>query len=289
MMNTPAVFSDPILALTVHVSGTLAGATASAAALGLSPADLREQLWTEFFRTRDPGLRQRIASLYLELVQALAAQLASGLPPSVDVNDLVQEGYFGLYRAIGSFDTGFKVKFTTYASTAIRGAMLDSLRRSTWATRGARMGAQRVEDARHRLTQEFGRPPSDDEVAEEMGLEDEDAVQVIAGGRLRTQVPLGHESTGEGTKNGSGKPTLPADERAPDPAAEAQRSDLRELLLKGFDSAERLIVILYYFEQMTMKEIGATLGMSESRVSQKHTLIVERIKVALSNRQGDIL
>jgi RNA polymerase sigma factor for flagellar operon FliA len=265
----------------------------------IAPGDIHQQLWSAFRRTGDPEIRQQIASLYLDLVHALAGQVARGLPPCVDVSDLVQEGYLGLHRAIGSFDLSFNVKFTTYASTAIRGAMLDSLRRTAWAPRGARQRAGEIEHARMELMGTLERPPTDEEVAGRLGISMVEYERISEDAQVASQVSLWSgegrrswsprsSSWGSSTGGRSSKPAIPPDERVEDPAMAAQRQDLRELLLKGFDRAERLIVILYYFERMTMKEIGETLGMSESRVSQKHALIVDRIKASLSGRLKEL-
>jgi RNA polymerase sigma factor for flagellar operon FliA len=143
------------------------------------------------------------------------------------------------------------------------------------------------------------RPPTDEEVAGRLGISMVEYERISEDAQVASQVSLWSgegrrswsprsSSWGSSTGGRSSKPAIPPDERVEDPAMAAQRQDLRELLLKGFDRAERLIVILYYFERMTMKEIGETLGMSESRVSQKHALIVDRIKASLSGRLKEL-
>jgi RNA polymerase sigma factor for flagellar operon FliA len=252
-----------------------------------SASDLHQRLWSEFQRTGDPVLRRQIASLYLDLVHSVASQVACGLPPCVDVNDLVQEGYMGLHRAIGTFDLSYGVKFTTYACSAIRGAMLDSLRRAAWAPRGARQRAGEIERARHEMMSRLERPPTDEELARCMGVNSTEYERIATDAHVVSQVSLWRDTSDRLPRGQTAKELLPPDRRVEDPCLEAQRRDLRELLLRGFDTAERLIVILYYFERMTMKEIGATLGMSESRVSQMHALVVERIKATLADRMRE--
>jgi len=240
--------------------------------------DPQRELWEEYERTRSPRLREKLESHYLYLVEALARQLARKLPDSVDVSDLIQEGFIGLRRAVERFNLNREVKFTTYAQSAIWGAMMDSLRRDDYGTRNSRRQATLLAETRSHFTQEYGRPPTNEELASAMGVK-QDRLAAIT--RWIDAVNMGTFSSGTEDR----RIQLPPDDRAPDPAIQAQRQELRDLILRGFAPQERLLIILYYFEELTMRDIGATLGISESRVSQLHTLLVERIKTDLQRKR----
>jgi RNA polymerase sigma factor for flagellar operon FliA len=240
--------------------------------------DPQRDLWEEYARTRSTRLRGILESQYLYLVESLAHQLARKLPDSVDVHDLAQEGYLGLRRAVERFRLERAVKFSTYAQSAIWGAMMDALRRDDYGSRTARRMATAVCEMRSQLAHEFGRPPTDGELASALGLGEEKVLSIAQWSEATTLATM--------TPTADERRLQLADERAADPALEAQRRDLRELILRGFDPTERLLIILYYFEELTMREIGQTLGISESRVSQLHTLLVERIRADLERRRS---
>lgn len=238
------------------------------------------KLWEEYARTRSEGIRRVLESHYLELVQSLARQLARKLPECVDVQDLAQEGFIGLRRAVERFDLDRKVKFTTYAQSAIYGAMMDSLRRDDFGSRTARRLANALQEMQSLLSGEFGRPPTDRELASALGMGEDKILSIVEWTQATTMATMSPVAD----ERGGGRLQI-EDEHAPDPALEAQRRDLRDLMLRGFDPTERLLIILYYFEELTMREVGETLGISESRVSQLHTLLVKRIQADLERKR----
>ena len=237
----------------------------------------QQDIWVEYERTRSPRLRGELEMRYLYLVETLARQLVRKLPECVDVNDLVQEGFLGLRRAVEKYEVRRAIKFSTYAQSAIWGAMMDLLRRDDAGSRGDRRQATRLQEKRSVLSHELGRPPTEKELGEALGLKQEKVGAVM---RWMEATAVTSIDGGEDRRM-----AWPVDERAEDPALEAQRRDLRELILRGFDPTERLLIILYYFEELTMREIGATLGISESRVSQLHTLLVDRIRADLERKK----
>jgi RNA polymerase sigma factor FliA len=243
-----------------------------------APPDPERAVWEEYKSTGDLQIRGRLESHYLYLVEALARQLSRKLPDFVDVGDLVQEGFLGLRRAVERFNLDRSVKFTTYAQSAIWGAMMDSLRRDDLGTRNSRRQATLLAETRTHFTQEYGRPPTSEELAAAMGVK-EDRLSAIT--QWIEAVNVGSFSSSSEDR----RLQLPADERAVDPAVEAQKQDLRDVILRGFSSQERLLIILYYFEELTMRDIGTTLGISESRVSQLHSLLVARIKAELERKR----
>lgn len=242
------------------------------------PTDPNRELWEEYQQTRSTRLRGKLESHYLYLVETLARQLARKLPDCVEVNDLIQEGFIGLRRAVERFNLDRGVKFTTYAQSAIWGAMMDSLRRDDYGTRNSRRQATLLAETQTHFTQEFGRPPTTEELAAAMGLKEERLAAIV---QWIEAVNLGSFSSASEDH----RIQLPPDERAVDPALQAQRQDLRDLILRGFAPQERLLIILYYFEELTMRDIGATLGISESRVSQLHSLLVDRIRADLERKR----
>jgi RNA polymerase sigma factor for flagellar operon FliA len=200
----------------------------------------------------------------------------------VDVDDLMSAGIFGLVDAIDAFDLQRGVKFETYCAPRIRGAILDELRSMDWVPRLVRHRAAKLEDTVRRLEAELGRAPSEDEIARRLGLNKPDLEKLMRDAAAVSLVSLS-QSFGDSESNREvTELDVLRDERSTDPVTEAQKADVRELVTRGLNRAERLIIVLYYYEQMTMKEIGETLDLSESRVSQMHSAIIERLRGQLA-------
>ena len=230
-----------------------------------------ETIWIEYKKTDSSDLRNKLIEHYLPLVQDAADRLRAKLPNVVQIDDLVGAGVLGLMDSIASFEPGRNVKFSTYSAMRIRGAILDEIRALDWVPRLVRSRCRQLDTASKELEAELGRPPKDDELATRLNL----SRATLAHGDYRA-VGMMSLSDGEGTDQAA--LTLP-DEKTPDPAREAQRRFLKQMLTRGLSRAERLVVTLYYYEEMTMKEIGQTLDLSESRVSQMHTEILKRLRV----------
>ncbi|HEY4328517.1 MAG TPA: sigma factor, partial [Phycisphaerae bacterium] len=195
-------------------------------------AEPQRALWEEYEQTRSERLRGELEAQNLHLVETLARQLAKKLPESVDVHDLVQEGFLGLRRAVERYELARGFKFSTYAQSAIWGAMMDSLRRDDAGTRGERRDCTELAEQRSLLGHELGRPPSDEELAEAMGVSWEKVSRITRWSDATTVA-----SVGAGRNRGMAderRLQWPADESAADPALEAQWRDMRELLLRGF-------------------------------------------------------
>jgi len=246
-----------------------------------------KELWIEFKKTSSQRLRNYYMERYLPLVRYNAERIYSRLPDEVEIEDLMSAGLFGLMDAIEAFDLERAVKFETYCAPRIRGAILDELRSMDWVPRLVRHRTSKVEHVRQSVEMETGVKPTHDEIAQRLGVDQEEfkkikrdssAVGVISLSRNWRQSDGGREVR---------EIDVIRDEKQTNPLTETQRRDLKNLITKGLSRAERLIVILYYYEEMTMKEIGATLDLSESRVSQMHSSILARLKAQMLHRERE--
>jgi RNA polymerase sigma factor for flagellar operon FliA len=238
--------------------------------------------WESFRRTQSEQVRNRLVEHYLYLVRYAAERIGAKLPDEVDVDDLMSAGTFGLVDAIKAFDLERGVKFETYCAPRIRGAILDELRSMDWVPRLVRHRAHKLDEAVRTLEVELGRRPSEEEIARKMRLSKPAFDKLRGDATAVSLISLSHKFGESDSNREVSEQDVLRDEQSCDPAFEAQKADIREFVQHELSQAERLIVILYYFEQMTMKEIGATLDLSESRVSQMHSAIVERLRMQLS-------
>ncbi len=241
--------------------------------------DELDRLWRDYKRTGDRVVRNRLVEHYLYLVRYIAERIRAKLPDEVDVDDLMSAGIFGLLDAIEAFDLERGVKFETYCSQRVRGAILDELRSMDWVPRLVRQRAHQLQEAVRALEAELGRLPTDEEIARRLNLTPAQLEKLLRDASATSVVSLSTTLPGESE---SGRPTaeidVVPDERSVDPIAEAAKQDIKDFIRERLSREERLVLVLYYFEQMTMKEIGATLDLSESRVSQMHSAIVQRLR-----------
>ncbi|MEL7472456.1 MAG: FliA/WhiG family RNA polymerase sigma factor [Planctomycetota bacterium] len=246
------------------------------------------ELWREYAEEPTKRLRNYFMEKYIHLVRYNAERIHTKLPDEVDIEDLMSAGLFGLMDAIDAFDLERGVKFETYCASRIKGAILDELRSMDWVPRLVRYRTARLEEAKQKFLMDHGRLPTDEEVANELNLEGEEFDKYKRDGS-----PVGTISITRKAFNSDGSKDvreidLIKDGSQKNPLREAQRRDLKGVLTKGLSRAERLIVVLYYYEEMTMKEIGATLNLSESRVSQMHSSILARLKAQFQHKMREI-
>ncbi len=245
-------------------------------------------VWTEFKSDQsDQQLRNQLMERYLPLVRYNAERVWSKLPDGVDLNDLISAGVFGLMDAIEAFDMGRGVKFETYCVPRIRGAMLDELRTMDWVPRLVRSKASKIEAARKRAEVELGYPPADHDVAKHLGVPVEEYQTLKTEASAVNLVSLNKKWYETDSYKDVREVDILEDSKGEDPTNGIQKRDLMRLVTKGLNRSERLIIILYYYEELTMKEIGTTLGLSESRVSQMHSSIVTRLKEQLGRRRPE--
>lgn len=246
------------------------------------------QTWKDFIADRsNKTLRNALIEQYLPLVRYHAERVWSRLPDEVDLEDLASAGIFGLMDAIDAYDMDRGVKFETYCVPRIRGAMLDELRKMDWVPRLVRSRARKLAEANKELTDKLGRLPTREELAERLCIDQAELTRVMSDANAANLVSLNKKwFETDGSKDVS-EIDLVEDERGEDPTKRLQKSDVIRLVTRGLSRNERLIIILYYYEEMTMKEIGATLDLSESRVSQMHSAIIKRLRQHLQNRGND--
>ncbi len=222
---------------------------------------------------------------YSPLVKYVAGRMSSGLPAHVEDSDLISYGLLGLISAIERFDTSRDIKFETFAIARIKGSIIDELRSLDWVPRSVRSRAREIERAMLDLENRFKRPPSDEEVANEIGItvdEFQDSLTAISRSSVAALDELWQISTGGGDTV-SLIDTI-EDPHADDPSKAMSQTEVREALadaIQRLPEREKLVITLYYYEELTLREIGEVLSVTESRVSQLHTKAILRLKVRL--------
>ena len=249
------------------------------------PREELGEIWRQYKSSGDRALRDRLILTYAPLVKYVAGKLGSWLPPHVEEGDLISYGLLGLIGAIERFDINREIKFETFAIARIRGAMIDELRSLDWVPRSVRNRAREIERAMAELENRHKRTPSDEEVAGELGItvgEFEESLTQIARSSVVALDEL-WSGSGAGGESTALIDTI-EDPHAPDPTRELLQGEMRQALAQAITrlpDRERLVVTLYYYEELTLREIGEVLSVTESRVSQLHTKAILRLRVRL--------
>jgi RNA polymerase sigma factor for flagellar operon FliA len=249
-------------------------------------AEDTQVLWREYVKTKDRAVRDRLILTYAPLVKFVAGRLGSGLPAHVEEADLVSYGLLGLISAIERYDPDREIKFETFAIARIKGAIIDELRSLDWVPRSVRSRARDIERAIAELEAKLHRAPTDEEIAGKIGIttdELEDSLTDISRTSIAALDELWTVSSGSGD-------TIALidtieDTSGPRPEAVLDQTELREALgeaIARLPEREKLVITLYYYEELTLREIGEVLGVTESRVSQLHTKAILRLKARLS-------
>jgi RNA polymerase sigma factor for flagellar operon FliA len=245
-----------------------------------------QQLWQTYKADQsNTELRNRLVEQYMPLVRYNGERIWQRLPDGVELDDLISAGMFGLMDAIDAFDMSRGVKFETYCVPRIRGAMLDELRTMDWVPRLVRSKASKLNEATKQLEAKLGRHPSDQELANHMGISLPELEKSLLEASAVNLVSLNKKWYETDSYKDVREIDVLEDKKGEDPTRRIQKNDLMRLVTKGLNRNERLIIILYYYEELTMKEIGATLDLSESRVSQMHSSIVQRLQSQLGRRR----
>jgi len=253
----------------------------------VAPEDVL-QLWVDFKADMsNQELRNRLVELYFPLVKYNGERIWARLPEGVELDDLISAGVFGLMDAIDAFDLSRGVKFETYCVPRIRGAMLDELRTMDWVPRLVRSKASKLNEAMKNTEARLGRQPTEIELAAELNITVPELDKMILDANAVNLISLNKKWYETDSYKDVREIDILEDKKGEDPTRRIQKNDLMRLVTKGLNRNERLIIILYYYEELTMKEIGATLDLSESRVSQMHSSIVQRLQTQLGRRRPE--
>lgn len=228
---------------------------------------------------------------FLPLVDKVANRLAINLPANVDKDDLISYGRFGLLDALAKFDHTRGLQFETYAMWRIRGAMIDGLRENDWIPRTVRDKAKKMEEAYTYLEQQLLRMPTDEEVSAYLGISEKELQQVFMETSLATMVSI-DEAVGDEEEQKTARHSYIVDEATPRPESVAEASSLKEVLVAVIDKLpekERIVVSLFYFEEMTLSEIAEIMNLSPSRISQLHSKALFRLRSTLSRWKSQLM
>jgi len=276
-VEVPAAPEAPVAAVEIPVDEHDDPVAANEAAL--------RSLWVQFKATADPSMRERLILHYSPLVKYVAGRVGVGLPPNIEQADLVSYGIFGLIDAIEKFDIERAIKFETYAISRIRGAIIDELRAIDWIPRSVRYKAREVERAYASLEGELHRTPTESEVAARLGISLQDLHHIFSQVSYVNVVALDELLTVGGEKGDklSLVDTL-EDTKAEDPVTAFETEETKFMLARAINQLperEKIVVTLYYYEGLTLAEIGRVLGVTESRICQMHTKAVLQLRAKL--------
>ena len=247
----------------------------------------RKKLWEEYAGTRSPEIREKIILEYAPLVKVVAGRLSMYLGYNVEYEDLVSYGIFGLIDAIDKFDCMKDVKFETYASLRIRGAILDQIRKMDWIPRTIRQKQKRIDAAIKEIETQYGRSATDEEIATLLGITDEEYLDWQSQMKITNVVSL-NEFLEQGSEvpNEAGSTKSAAFDS---PEEILERDELKKMLEQALElltEKERKVIVLYYYEDLTLKEISNILEVSESRISQLHTRALQKMRGRLGEYIG---
>lgn len=242
----------------------------------------RNHLWKEYMSTKNSEIRDKIILEYAPLVKIVAGRLSIYLGYNVEYDDLVGYGIFGLIDAIDKFDYDKGVKFETYASLRIRGAILDQIRKMDWIPRSLRQKQKKMEAAISKIETQYGRPAKDEEIASELGIDTEELISWQGQAKITNIISLDEfvEAAGEKEVNAIKSNSYEQ------PESIALKNEIKQQLMDSLETLtdkERKVILLYYYEELTLKEISRILEVSESRVSQLHTKALQKMKVKLGD------
>lgn len=251
-----------------------------------------EELWKLYKKDKDPKIRDFFIKQYAPLVKYVAGKVAIGMPNNVEFDDLVGFGVFGLFDAIEKFDPDKHVKFKTYAVTRIRGAIFDELRSIDWVPRSVRQKTREVEETMRRLEASLGRAATDEEIARAMRIEPKEFHQImmkISGTSILSLNEVWY--TGEDNDKISIVESIESPSSL-NPDTIVEKEEIKRVIIEAIHELpvkEKKVLILYYYEDLTLKEIGEVLEVTESRISQLHTKAIMRLRAKLSHVKRGIL
>lgn len=249
----------------------------------------QQELWKKYSETKDQGIKEQLIIEYADLVKYVAGRLSIYFGSNVEYDDLVGYGVFGLIDAIDKFDLSKKVKFETYASLRIRGAIIDSIREQDWAPRSLRKKGKELERAYFELENQLGHSASDSEVADKLGITLDDLNKLLQEVNLSQMISL-EDYLEQNHETGFDPFSMQRETNLPEQRLEV--IELKEILADSIDKLpekEKTVVTLYYYEELTLKEISLIMKVSESRISQLHTKAIMRMRGKLERLKSAIL
>lgn len=247
----------------------------------------KNKLWESYTKNPTSALREQIIIEYAQLVKLVAGRLNMYLGYNVEYDDLVGYGVFGLIDAIDKFDYSKGIKFETYASLRIRGSILDQIRKMDWIPRSLRQKQKKIDMAMSKLETELGRPATDEEISKELGISEDEYTDWQGQANISNIVSLDEFIEAGGEKGVAPVKANPFEQ----PEAVVEKAEIKKILAESLDSLtdkERKVILLYYYEELTLKEISRVLDVSESRISQLHTKALQKMKAKLGSIAGDI-
>lgn len=247
----------------------------------------KNKLWESYTKNPTATLREQIIIEYAPLVKLVAGRLNMYLGYNVEYDDLVGYGVFGLIDAIDKFDYSKGIKFETYASLRIRGAILDQIRKMDWIPRSLRQKQKKIDAAVGKLETELGRPATDEEISRELGISEDEYTDWQGQANISNIISLDEFIEASGEKGIATVRANPFEQ----PEEVVEKAEIRKLLaesLDGLTDKEKKVILLYYYEELTLKEISSILEVSESRISQLHTKALQKMKVKLGSAVADI-
>jgi RNA polymerase sigma factor for flagellar operon FliA len=251
-----------------------------------------EKLWEQFIKKTEQDLRDYFVIKYSPLVKYVAGKISMGMPQSIEFDDLVSYGIFGLIDAINKFDPDRGIKFKTYAMTRIRGAIFDELRSIDWIPRSIRQKAKQIEQVISDLENKLGRTVEDEEIAKELGIAIEEFQAILSKLSGTSMLSLNDIwYLGDDSDELSILETLEAPENM-NPDILIEKQEIRDYIIdaiKKLPDKEKKVIVLYYYEDLTLKEIGEVLEVTESRVSQLHTKAIMRLRGRLGRIKSNIV
>ena len=249
----------------------------------------QQELWKLYSETKDQSIKEQLILEYADLVKYVAGRLSIYFGSNVEYDDLVGYGVFGLIDAIDKFDLSKKVKFETYASLRIRGAIIDAIREQDWAPRSLRKKCKELERAYYELENELGHSASDQEVADRLGITLDEFNKLLQEVNISQMISL-EDYLEQNHETGLDQFSMQREEGSPEQRMEV--IELKEILADAIDKLpekEKMVVTLYYYEELTLKEISLIMNVSESRISQLHTKAIMRMRGKLDRIKSAIL
>lgn len=246
----------------------------------------RKKLWSDYEKTKSPELREKIILEYAPLVKVVAGRLSMYLGYNVEYEDLVSYGIFGLIDAIDKFDYAKEVKFETYASLRIRGAILDQIRKMDWIPRTIRQKQKKIDAVIKEVEASKGRSATDEEIAKGLGISEEELTDWQSQMKITGLVSL-NEYIEQGSDVPNEKGKVSSQFQSPEDAT--MQEELKKMLMESLEiltEKEKKVILLYYYEDLTLKEISNVLEVSESRISQLHTKALQKMKTKLGDYMG---